>query len=130
MPQLPVILEGAGWRASFHACGDRIAHTIGVVVAGRFVPLLASMEGTPDDDWPPSPPLTTIDVPAKSGGGSATHPTTTTTAALLVGMAGRSHWSLSVELDAQAWRITFDAAVRLKELPARLGSAYRTMVAA
>ncbi|MCE9547152.1 MAG: hypothetical protein K8T25_16890, partial [Planctomycetia bacterium] len=43
---------------------------------------------------------------------------------------GRSHWSLSVELDAQAWRITFDAAVRLKELPARLGSAYRTMVAA
>jgi peptide/nickel transport system permease protein len=36
---------------------DRWAHTIAAIQDEQFMPLLASHEGGPDDDWPPSPPL-------------------------------------------------------------------------
>lgn len=120
MPQSPVILEAAGLRLSFHAYGDRLAHTVGLVVGNRVVPLLASVEGTPDDDWPPSPPLTTIEL---SSQGEVQH-------ALLLGMAGRSHWSVAVVLSEAARRLEFEIACRMKEPASSLGSAYRTMVAA
>lgn len=119
MSQLPVILETAGLRMSFHACGDRLAHTVGLVVGNRVVPLLASVEGTPADDWPTSPPLTTIELSSRAG---MQH-------ALLLGMAGRSHWSVSVVLSEAARRLEFEIACRMKEPATSLGSAYRTMVA-
>jgi hypothetical protein len=120
MPQLPAVLEAAGWHVSFHACGDRIAHTIGLNIDGRIVPLLASVEGTSDDDWPPSPPLTTVETTHQAGAQQA----------MLLGMAGRSHWSLSVVLDEAARCLRFDVACRLKERPRQLGSCYRSMVSA
>ncbi|MCE9554753.1 MAG: hypothetical protein K8T91_15465, partial [Planctomycetes bacterium] len=120
MPQPPVILEAAGLRLSFHAFGDRLAHTVGLVVGNRVVPLLASVEGTPADDWPPSPPLTTIELSSQAG---VQH-------ALLLGMAGRSHWSVAVVLNEAARRLEFEIATRMKEPATLLGSAYRTMVAA
>ena len=120
MTQLPVIIDAAGWRVSFHSCGDRIAHTVGLVVAGRVLPLLASVEGTPDDSWPPSPPLTTVETATARGGQQA----------MLLGMAGRNHWSVSLVVNEAAGRLEFEVACRLKEPAGRLGSAYRTMVAA
>jgi hypothetical protein len=61
---------------------------------------------------------------------------------LAVGRSGRSHWSLSVHAESMAsdldqaaaderWpALVFDVAVRLHQRPKRLGSAYRSMVAA
>jgi hypothetical protein len=47
--------------------------------------------------------------------------------ALLVGMAGRSHWSLAAELTTSAAteRLTLDVACRFSARPERLGSRYR-----
>jgi hypothetical protein len=44
--------------------------------------------------------------------------------ALLVGMAGKSHWSLSVDIDADRGSIRFDAACRIAVPPESLGSTY------
>ena len=49
---------------------------------------------------------------------------------MLLGMAGRNHWSVSVVVNEAARRLEFEVACRLKEPAGRLGSAYRTMVAA
>jgi hypothetical protein len=46
------------------------------------------------------------------------------TFALLVGMAGASHWSASVEADPIRERIIFDVACRIKAEPKWLGSSY------
>ena len=82
--------------------------------------LLESMEGTPDDDWPVSPALRELHFEDRADGRRL---------ALLVGMAGKSHWSLSVELDAARGQLVFDVACRLRSPPARLGSRYRLCAA-
>ena len=48
--------------------------------------LLRSMEGTPSDDFPPSPPLQQMHLQEING----------TPVLLAVGMAGRGHWSASI----------------------------------
>ena len=130
----PVVLDaldsrGRGLRATFVWFRDRWAHTIAVVTRERMGrervgPLLASDEGCDHDDWPPSPPLAQLHVEDRAGGGRV---------ALLVGMAGRSHWSLSVEALAEARQLVFDAACRLggsaDSRSGRLGSRYRAMIA-
>jgi hypothetical protein len=116
----PVILNAAGFRLTLVSCGDRLAHTVGLVLSDRVVPLLASLEGTPDDDWPPSPPLTTVETPTRSPESQA----------LLLGMAGRSHWSAAIKMVEAAWCMEFEVACRIKEPAAWLGSSYRTMITA
>lgn len=83
--------------------------------------LLESIEGTPDDDWPPSPALQELHLEERPDGRRL---------ALLVGMAGTSHWSLSVELDPVQRRALFDVACRVKRPPGKLGSAYRQLTGA
>ncbi|MBL9123800.1 MAG: hypothetical protein JNG90_09220 [Planctomycetaceae bacterium] len=75
-----------------------------------------SIEGTPEEDWPPSPPLQELHLEARPDGKQL---------ALLVGMAGTSHWSLSVEFDPAAGTAVFDVACRVKRAPGGLGSRYR-----
>jgi len=130
----PVILEaidprGRGLRATFVWCRDRWAHTIAIVTRERMGPervgpLLASEEGGDRDEWPPSPPLQQLHVENRAGDGRV---------ALLVGMAGQSHWSLSVEAVAEARQLVFDAACRLggstDSRSSKLGSSYRAMIA-
>ena len=108
-------LESARWRVSFFRLGDRVAHAIFSREAGGEVELYRSLEGTDADDWPPSPPLKELSFEQRPGGVQL---------ALLVGMAGASHWSLSVELDPATERLTFDAACRLSGVPRWLGSTY------
>lgn len=113
------VLEGGGLRVEFARRGDRYGHV--VYRAGQpdhvgWQPVLESIEGTPDDVWPPSPPLQNIHIERRAQG---------VLVALLVGMAGTSHWSASIELDPRARRLTFDVACRLQLPPGKLGSTYR-----
>ena len=85
--------------------------------SGAIVPLLESVEGTPSDDWPASPPLQSL---------QRRRSCRTAAAALLVGMAGRSHWSASVEAGPRPAALVFDIACRHTQRPsAWLGSRYR-----
>ena len=116
--------HGLSIRFIWHV--DRYAHTIALVEAGRIVPMLASVEGAHDDMWPPSPPLQSLNLQEDTTGGRA---------ALLVGMAGRNHWSMSAvatggEGSSDPPTIVLDVACRLHQPGEELASAYRSMVAA
>src|ERR1051326_2095918 len=81
--------NGVGLRIEFIWRDDRYRHTVSLIDRDRAsIPLLESIEGNSEDDWPSSPPLQTLSVERLSDGRSV---------ALLVGMAGGSHWSASVE---------------------------------
>jgi hypothetical protein len=111
---------GFGLRVAFERRADRFRHCIGWWEQGRFVPLLESIEGDASQPWPPSPPLQQLHFEPRERRGSV---------ALLVGMAGRSHWSLSVEPDAEAPALLFDAACRVSGPAEQLGSRYRLLAA-
>lgn len=128
MSHTPAYLEcpinnGHRLRVEFHELGDRYAHRLTVVLreeAGNetVVPLAESVEGASDDPWPPSPPLQSLSIEELADGRMA---------ALLVGMAGRSHWSASI--DVIGVRLngepTFELACRFTAIPTRLCSTYR-----
>jgi hypothetical protein len=105
----------------FRRLGDRFAHAIERLQGENWAPILESLEGGPDDAWPPSPPLQELHFEDRPEGRRL---------ALLVGRAGASHWSLSVEWDPLGARFSFDAACRVRSAPAWLGSRYRLMSAA
>jgi len=90
----------AGWR-----------HEV-ATQAGSF----ASLEGGADDRWPASPAVVDVSLVALAGG----------PAVLGVGLAGRSHFSLSVRpCPRTADTLLFEAACRIHEPAIWLGSTYR-----
>ena len=102
----------------FVPCADRILHEVSVKRHGGWDAVLTSVEGDPSQDWPPSPPLQSLHIERPPGEHER---------ALLVGMAGRSHWSASVMLDVHTSRLRFDIACRVPGgLTARLGVTYRS----
>lgn len=107
-------MEAAGIRIEFTRREDRYAHRIMAIDVGAFVPLLESVEGEANDDWPLSPPWQEVHCEPRTGGVQV---------ALTVGKAGKSHWSASFELDP-AGSLTVDVACRTATAPIRLGSAY------
>jgi hypothetical protein len=112
-------IEAAGLRIAFSRQIDRFAHTILMQNgSGEWLPLLESIEGTPDHDWPPSPPFQELHFEDRPNGGRV---------ALLVGRAGKSHWSASVEIDGVVRCATFDVACRAKEASTSIGSQYRLL---
>jgi hypothetical protein len=74
----------------FEKTADRWGHRWSSVSAGVEHPFLTSVEGTPDQNWPPSPPLQEI----------SQHTLEPGDAALGVGMAGQSHWSASYSVES------------------------------
>src|SRR5262245_36695789 len=89
-------------RVEFVWRGDRYGHVISALDhAGQTVPLFESIEGTPADDWPPSPPLVNLHREMLPDGREAL---------LSVGAAGRSHWSASVEAAQHEAALMFDFA--------------------
>ncbi|MCA9237038.1 MAG: hypothetical protein KDA44_16305 [Planctomycetales bacterium] len=121
--------HGEALVVEFIAAGDRIAHRVSLAAAdGSITPLVESLEGAPDDPWPPSPALQSLnhDQLVRVAADGVACP------AVLVGMSGNSHWSLGVEtavVDGQT-ALAFDAAVRVKTPPAApIGSRYRMLVA-
>jgi hypothetical protein len=111
-------LEGEGLRVRFVVQGDRVAHEISLLGDDRWQVVLSTVEGDPTQDWPPSPPWQSLHIE---------RPPDEPARALLVGMAGRSHWSASVLLDSSPPRLRFDIACRVRPGPAgRLGVVYRS----
>jgi hypothetical protein len=110
--------SGTGLRAVFARAGDRFGHTIGWWTGKRFEPLLESIEGDAAQAWPPSPALQQLHLEARGEKRRV---------ALLVGMAGRSHWSLSVEAAEAPMALLFDAACRISGGAHSLGSRYRAL---
>jgi hypothetical protein len=103
-------------RLCFVWNGDRYAHRLQMTDGGEEEVCLESLEGVDGENWPPSPALQQLSFqPAASG----------SPCALLVGMAGKSHWSMSVE--ANELSLLFDVACRVHEPPERLGSRYRVV---
>jgi hypothetical protein len=110
------VLSSDELQVEFFRRGDRVAHRL--VYRGSL--LAESIEGTPDEDWPASPPYQEVHFEStKLPEREAPCPI-----ALLVGMAGRSHWSASVA-PAAANEIAWDVACRLHGPPAWLGAQYR-----
>ncbi len=111
-------LSGQALRARFFAAGDRYAHVVSFRTKQGNQPILESLEGSPDQAWPPGPPLQHLDVTEPSPGRKV---------ALLLGIAGQSHWSLAAELVTSPdgeW-LVFDFACRAAAAPEFLGSRYR-----
>jgi hypothetical protein len=103
-------------RLRFFWRGDRYAHRLELADWPEGDVGLESLEGDAGDAWPPSPALQQLSVQQGDGGQPC---------ALLLGMAGKSHWSMSVE--ARASTLWFDVACRLQQQPDRLGSSYRVV---
>lgn len=109
--------SGRGLRVTFIRQHDRYAHRIDLLDGPNVWCCLSSLEGDGDDTWPPSPPFQQLSIEERSPGHRV---------ALLVGMAGRSHWSAGFECDPAATCLGFDLACRVHSPPVRLGSSYRT----
>src|SRR5262249_2897942 len=111
------LLEMTDLRVRFALADDRYKHAVECFGDDRWRTVLTSLEGTPDEPWPASPPFQSLHVDTGSNGFPR---------AMLVGMAGKSHWSASVEVDAAAGVVTFDVACRIRQSdPGRLASSYR-----
>jgi len=93
--------------------GDRYSHSVLLETGGQCHELLRSLEGDPQEDWPASPPLQQLSDEHQDEGHVA----------LAVGMAGKSHWSLSAQAQPNGV-VAFDVACRVTHEPQQLGSAY------
>ncbi|MBX7074686.1 MAG: hypothetical protein K1X71_16205 [Pirellulales bacterium] len=111
-PHSPCSAKAGPIEIAFVRRADRYAHQIQVDGSAW----LESIEGSEVERWPASPPLQELASHSLPAGGAAL---------LLVGMAGRSHWSLSVAVAGEPDRLRFDAACRANEPPVWLGSTYR-----
>lgn len=98
-------------RVEFLKCGDRFSHIISLVESGRVTPLLDSIEGSPEDFSPLSPPIAEIHQQDKM--------------LFLTGATSIGHWSISLQADAGL--LVFDVACRLKKEPTFLGNSYRIL---
>ena len=110
-----VELRAGGLQIAFTRQGDRFAHEIALVNDAEAQPLLRSLEGSDADIWPTSGVYQELHVEERPAGVQV---------ALLVGMAGKSHWSLSCEVDPASQTLSLEAACRVRELPDWLGSSY------
>jgi len=108
--------DGTSLRCTFIKSGQRFVHTMDCIFDGNAVPQVSSVDGIVDDPWPPSPPWQELHVheqPERSP------------ALMLVGRAGKSHWSMTVTVAPEQIAFVFDVACRIREMPAFLGSTYR-----
>jgi hypothetical protein len=114
--------DGRGLLVTWFQDDDRYGHEIAVVSGSKATVCLIAETGRDRDPWPASPPLQQYSLEASPLG----RPT-----ALFIGMAGKSHWSQSIETDDSATAaLTFDVACRVHRPPSWLGSTYRTNRAA
>ncbi|MCC7083799.1 MAG: hypothetical protein IT427_02200 [Pirellulales bacterium] len=114
-----VVLSCGRLRVVFLQRGDQVGHRIEVSVGGNWTGVLESVEGNTTDRWPSSPALQTLHIESRPAG----------QVALLVGMAGSSHWSVSIAAEVAEGRVIFDVACRTAVVPDQHGSAYRWLIA-
>lgn len=119
-----IVVDAGRVRAVFERHGDRWSHTIEFTSDNREpLVIMKAIEGTPEEEWPASPAIQELHCQTQSDG---------TVAAMGVGMAGRSHWSLScralfTDKQRTVGVLHFDMACRVKERFQRLGSSYRIL---
>ena len=111
--------DATGLRTSMEWRNDRFAHVVDWVAGDQVFRLLESVEGSEEDCWPPSPALQDLSVEQR---------TQSRQVGLMVGMAGNSHWSISVENDPPQRLLIFDVACRVAGDPGPLGSQYKSRV--
>jgi hypothetical protein len=111
--------DGQGLRVTLSHRRDRFGHCIEAIDGEKATPLFASLEGTPEQGWPPHPPLQHASI-EPGGQGDVI---------LGVGMAGVCHWSVSFEPIAGQAAIEVDVACRVKIKPEELVSSYATQLA-
>lgn len=116
MEKPAAVLEAGDLRAVFVRRGDRYAHRIEIrdEPTRTWTVALVSQEGTDEEPWPPSPPFQQLHVEHRKEGDVV----------LLVGMAGRSHWSAAVDVSPDGKSLRFDVAARGQSADGRLGSHY------
>jgi hypothetical protein len=112
------------FRVDFIPSGDRIAHVIHVREPSSensterpWIELLRSVESAAAVAWPDSPPLQELHIEDRGG----------KPVALLVGRAGKSHWSASFACECAEGgeqRLVVDVACRVSTPPVSLGSSY------
>ena len=111
--------SGRALRVEFERQGDRYGHALSAVEpSGEVSALWESVEGDAGETWPPSPPLQSLRFETVSDGRLA---------ALLLGMAGRGHWSVSIEPVEGEAAFLFDVACRATDFGTWLGSQYRIL---
>ena len=108
-------VDGRGLEVRFTWAGDRYCHCVSALDGEKRHPLLTAIAGDDRSDWPASPPFQQVIGETRD----------TSRVALLVGMAGKSHWSASIESPNQDPQLTFDIACLAQQEPAWLGSSYR-----
>jgi hypothetical protein len=113
--------DGKSLRVDFDRNQDRWRHRIFLMLpegsaAATTLLLFESLEGTSEEDWPASPPLQFVSIETRP---------TKPPVALLMGMAGGSHWSASIEQHPAEQMLRFDIACRAGGEPKQLGSRYR-----
>ncbi|GIW96182.1 MAG: hypothetical protein KatS3mg110_4223 [Pirellulaceae bacterium] len=94
---------------------DRFCHRVDWVSEKTVLPLLSSAEGDDQQPWPTSPPIQQLDQLQERD----------RVVLLGLGMAGQSHWSISVSVDGASSRLVWDVACRIQGTPDWLGSTYR-----
>jgi len=103
----------------FYKLADRYQHAVlfrrGIGASQAASEVMCSAEGDANEAWPPSPPLQSLSIETLGDGRRV---------ALLVGMAGKGHWSASIETDQQRPALIFDIACRSAVRPERLLSCY------
>lgn len=109
------IRDGCGLRITFDWRADRYGHELACLVDRQPSRLLISLEGNAQERWPASPPFQQLSIEARADGSQV---------ALLVGMAGKSHWSGSVRVAPDRPRLEFDIACLAREVPRLVGSCY------
>lgn len=106
---------GRGLRVVFTFEHDRWRHRIDQIVGEQGTTVWRSVEGTAHDDWPASPALQDLSLETLPNGRQVI---------FLVGKAGSSHWSASIEAANEPPRLIFDVACRHGAAPGYLGSQY------
>ncbi|MDP7019253.1 MAG: hypothetical protein QGG36_25875 [Pirellulaceae bacterium] len=106
--------KGVGLVVEFSRTADRVAHAVFAQRGDDRELLFQSVEGEDDDGWPSSPPFQEADMVDHLA----------EPALLLVGMAGKSHWSGSVEVESARRALVFDVACRVVGVKPRIGSEY------
>lgn len=107
---------GRGLRVTFTKRGDRWSHEIARIDGDQVTTLLTSLEGSAADAWPASPPFQELSRETLPDGRDVL---------FLIGRAGTSHWSASVEATDDPPQLLFDIACRHGQTPERLGSDYK-----
>lgn len=109
---------GQGLRVVYSFQTDRWQHRIDQVNNERAIPAWQSVEGSAHDDWPCSPALQDLSLETLPDGRQVI---------FLVGKAGTSHWSASIEAVAEPPQLIFDLACRHGATPGQLGSRYELL---